>query len=725
MTPMDDDVISVNDQFYIRVTSARLDDRTRVLKHDDTFAVFNRLGDVPDQRTGGAHGLYHEGTRFLSCWELRFDAQVPLLLSSAVSRSNALFTAHLTNPDLHAGGQLVLHRELLHVARAKFLWGAACRERLQVTNFGVEPIDVSLLIRLAADFADVFEVRGVTRPRRGRMLPPEVGSNGVVLGYEGLDGVTRRTRITCMPHPAHVTAGSLRFDLHVEPRATVSCFLTIACEPAARRYRHEPYAVAFGEATAVEAARRVDCHVHSSHPQFNGWVDQSAADLAMMVTDMPTGPFPYAGIPWYSTPFGRDALVTALETLWVHPRLARGVLAYLAATQADGEDPEHDAEPGKILHEARSGEMAALGEIPFGRYYGSADATPLFVLLAGAYLRRTGDRDFIAGLWPHLERALRWIDEYGTDRASGFLTYARRTHRGLVNQGWKDSHDSVFHADGTLAEGPIALCEIQGYVYAAKHEAAGIAELLGDPARAARLRAEADALRRRFLDAFWCDDLGLYALALDGAGRPCRVRSSNAGHCLFTGIAPPEHARRIADALLSDDMFSGWGIRTIGSREARYNPMSYHNGSVWPHDNALIARGLARAGCKTAAVQILAGLFDASLPLERRLPELFCGFRRGPDDGPTLYPVACAPHAWAAGAVFLLLEACLGLEIDALRNEIRFDRPMLPRALRSVRIEGLHVGASLVDLELIRHDEDVGVDVIRNPGGIGITILKS
>lgn len=708
--------------YYIATESSPADDRTRVLKHGTSFAVFDRYGDI--EAVGlKEQGIFREGTRFLSQLEFYLAYARPLLLSSTIKADNSLFAADLANVDISRSGKVIVRRDTLHVLRTKFLWQGVCYEQFRVVNYGSLPVDIPFGLRFAADFADIFEVRGVTRERRGERLEDIVEPDSVVLSYQGLDGVLRRTRLTASPRPKQISPTELRFDAYLAPRAQITFNLTVSCEIGADCNRHpKSYERAWG-ATETEASeiRRDTSKIHSSSDEFNRWVVRSQSDVEMMIVGNPEPNYPYAGVPWFSTVFGRDGIITALECLWLNPAIARGVLEFLAAHQAAQVDPASESEPGKILHEMRKGEMSALGEVPFRCYYGSVDATPLFVMLAHSYYERTGDGSLIERLWPHLERALKWIDVYGDSDGDGFVEYSRRSTNGLVQQGWKDSNDSVFHADGTLAEGPIALCEVQGYVYAAKRGAAHLASMLGDQARASTLESQAALLRNRFDLAFWCDEISTYAMALDGQKEKCRIRTSNAGHCLYTGIAPTDHAYLIAHSLLSKDFYSGWGIRTVASGESRYNPISYHNGSVWPHDNGLIAAGLARYGFKDMAGEILSALLAASAFVDlHRLPELFCGLDRRTHEGPTLYPVACAPQSWAAGAVFLLLQSCLGLSLNAEKKQIRLDGPHLPEAIPELWIRDLRVGDASVDLFLERRANLVRFQILDKRGEVEV-----
>ena len=716
---------TLTQQYYIATKSAPSDDRARVLKYGATFAVFDRLGDITHDGLG-EQGIFHEGTRYLSELSLRLWKERPLLLSSTIEPNNFLFNADLANLDVSRGDSVVIHRGTLHLLRSRFLWRSVAYEELTFMNYGLEPLHVPVTLFFAADFADIFEVRGTHRGRKGRELHTESEGDCIVLGYEGLDRITRRTRIQCNPMPDSIVGSEMRLDLELNPKDTRTFHLRISCENGGGT-RTLPYSQAVRRANAeLNASGQSLPEISSSNSRFNDWLKRSSADVQMMMIGNRERNYPYAGVPWFSTVFGRDGIITALQTLWMEPSLARGVLEFLAATQATEVDEANEAEPGKILHELRHGEMANLKEIPFARYYGTVDATPLFVMLAGDYYQRTGDKRLIEQIWPNIRAALRWIDEYGDLDGDGFVEYAAHGDRGLVQQGWKDSNDSVFYADGSLADPPIALCEVQGYVYAAKLAAARLCRALGDDSTSAALELQASGLRQKFEEAFWSEELGVYVLALDGGKhrsgkRPCRVRTSNAGHCLFTGIATVDHARKTAQTLLGSDFFSGWGIRTLASGEARYNPLSYHNGSVWPHDNSLIAAGFARYGFKSLAGKVLLALLDVSNVMDlHRLPELFCGLERRPGEGPTLYPVACSPQAWAAAAPFMLIQSCLGLNIQGAQNRVLFERPCLPEGIPQLFIRGLRVAEASVDLYFERQADTVRVQALEKQGEVDV-----
>ena len=715
------------ESYHIEATKSLVDRTLRTLKHNDLFGVFDKQGDCHGGQDG-PDGLYFQDTRFLSQLQLRFCGLDPLLLGSVVLDDNGALIVDLANADLHdREGRLWLQRDSLYLGRLKFLLGDTCYERFRLRRFGPMPGAVPLELLFAADFADLFEIRGERRSRRGTLRVERRDDRTVRFTYLGLDQVERTTTIDFDPPPDALTDHSARWDLEFGEDEKLHIVMRVTCAIGGVPDREPQPLVAAYRAVRRTNRQRLSgrAGIRSSNNLFNAVIDRSGADLSMLLTDTEFGLYPYAGVPWYSTIFGRDGIITAIELLWAAPEIAKGVLKALGRTQATEIDEAADAQPGKILHEMRGGEMARLGEVPFRRYYGSVDATPLFVMLAGKYFERTGDLETIREIWPNVLAALGWIDDYGDVDGDGFVEYQRMTERGLANQGWKDSFDSVFHADGSTAEPPIALCEVQAYVFAARRAAAVMARALGEAERAAALEAEAEALRRRFEDAFWLEDLGCYALALDGRKAPCRVLASNAGHALFAGIASPERAARLAELLTGRRFFSGWGVRTVAVGEARYNPMSYHNGSVWPHDNALIAMGLADYGHKDAVLKIFRGMIEAATYDEfRRLPELFCGFSRRRNRGPTAYPVACSPQAWAAAAPYALVAAATGLQLDHADASVRLINPALPRLLDDLKLSGLTIAGSRLDLRLARVGDDVTTAVERREGEAALIIVK-
>jgi glycogen debranching enzyme len=703
-----------------------------VLKSGDTFVVNDPLGDI----NGVDDGMFVNDTRMLSQLRLTFGGRAPSLLSGNVSSDNASFTAHLTNRPLPPIGGEGTPEGVIHVERLRVLSGTVLHEAITLTNYGVSDAAVPLSISFAADFKDMFEVRGLKRAQHGTFEPPEVGQDGVRLGYVGLDQVARRVDIAFAPAPTHLFADRADYTVDLSAHACVSIHLSIAAhthavagsreaEPASVHVAQPPHNPRPVHLTQIDAVRprvgraamraalanahlsmrerrRTTARMRSSNPLFNAWLDRSFADLSLLTTDLPEGPYPYAGIPWFSTPFGRDAVVTSLQTLWLQPWLARGVLRFLAAHQALEDSKFRDAATGKIMHEMRKSEMAATGEVPFALYYGGVDTTPLFIVLAGAYAARTGDHALIAELWPALERAAQWVAKVCDKNMHGLVDYRCESDRGLANQGWKDSHDSVFHEDGRFPEGPIALVEVQAYACAAFDTMAQFAARRGLTEDAARYASRSTALRERVEALFWMPEADFYGIALDGHGELCRVLASNAGHLLAFGLPTRARGEAVARYLQSTLFHTGWGVRTLAAGQARFNPMAYHNGSVWPHDNALCARGLARYGNKQAAVHLLQALFEAAVSFDMRLPELFCGLARRRGEPPTAYPVACLPQAWAAGAPFMMLEACLGVTVDAERGEVRIDQPALPEGIDWLEVRNLRVGDGAVSITFRR-----------------------
>jgi glycogen debranching enzyme len=733
-----------------------------VLKHGNLYLLCDPFGDIhPDSR---GLGLYELDTRVLSCAVLRLNGVRPTLLRGQTA-ANHISTIQLTNPEVRRdpaikqGAEQALARQAISVMRRRWIAGGLA-ERIEVTNYSGNAERIVLDLELDADAADIFEVRGKVRAARGRFRATEVTQESVTFAYEGRDGLLRRTIVGFSPaevspsEERSISGGEgsvrVRWTLEVAPgeragvRWEVSTDLApiagahVATEPTptriARAFSPEPSngsgGATIGEPAEAEAeyGTWLDrcARIRSDGELLDLAVRRSIADLRLLRNDGPTRGEHYvaAGIPWFTTLFGRDTIITALQVLPFMPDVALDTLRVLAAWQATEDDPDRDMEPGKILHELRVGEMARTGELPHRPYYGSVDSTPLWLILLEETYRWTGDLELVRTLWPNAMAALTWIDRYGDRDGDGFVEYERRHPAGLLNQGWKDSSDSIRHRDGSVARAPIALVEIQGYVYDAKLRLATLARQLGDSALGDRLALEAADLARRFDAAFWMEDRAFYAIALDADKRQVGSIGSNAGHCLWSGIVPAERVDPLVERLLDPSLDSGWGIRTYASGQPGYNPVGYHTGTVWPHDNALIAAGMKRAGRHDAADRVASRIFEAAQRSpDFRLPELFCGFERGLADLPVPYPVACSPQAWAAAAPLSLLQTMLGMRADAAHDSLELDRPHLPSWLGKVTVHDLRVGERTVDLLFHRwRGNTTSAEVLRRDGPLELVI---
>jgi glycogen debranching enzyme len=742
-----------------------------VLKHANLYLLSDQFGDVHADSRG--LGLYDEDTRILSCGVLRVNGRRPSLLQSSTG-GNFRSSIQMTNPDpLRDIGQKIdpnesLAHRSLGIRRERLLAGAL-QERIRIVNYTERPVTVDIDLDLASDSADIFEVRGYRRPRRGTLLQVLLTDTRVTFRYDGLDGRQRRTYVAfSVPGELGPIDPDGR-DGHV-PSATVhgrwswllparghrelewTVWGTRTATPAPTRSRAPSAVPTDGPETRARRPDRAEAaillpppphlspdegveayqswtrgtsSVETDNDIFNLTIQRSMGDLRLLLNDGP-GPgerYVAAGVPWFTTLFGRDSIITALQALAFRPQIAIETLAILAERQATERDDWRDAEPGKILHELRTGEMAAAHELPHTPYFGSVDSTPLWLILLGATFDWTGDRALLDRYWPNVLAALAWIDRYGDRDGDGFVEYARRSERGLYNQGWKDSRDAIRDRRGGEAVPPIALVEVQGYVYDAKRRIAKLARVRGDEAHAARLEAEAEALRARFEEAYWVPDQSYYAMALDADKAQADGIASNPGHCLWSGVVLPERARHVADRILEPGLFSGWGVRTYAGGQSGFNPIGYHTGAVWPHDTSLIAAGLKRYGFHDEANLLVGRIFEAAQHFpDFRLPELFCGFDREGGSGPVPYPVACSPQAWAAGASFLFLETMLGLRAHADRAELELWRPHLPEWLGKVSITNLRVGEASVDLLFHSWRGTTSAEVLRKVGDISVTI---
>ncbi len=733
----------------------------QVLKHGNRFLLTDSFGDIhPDSR---GLGLYDGDTRMLACSVLRIGGIRPVLLQTSVG-SNYRGGIQMTNPSADRNPDAKVHPldelvgRTIGISRERLIGGEGVSERVKVVNHAARTSDVPVDLELGADGADIFEVRGYPRATRGHQLPVAVNGDRVTFRYVGLDRTERLTHLAFSepfevaepvgkPRPDGSDSGAavrLKWTLSLGPGETKVLSWTTWCteRPApstadgegdgtdhptdlAALFPDVPRVSADEGAAAYHAWERGTTSVLSDHELFNLVVKRSVSDLRLLVNEGP-GPderYVSAGVPWFTTLFGRDALISAFQALAFRPQIAVEILDVLAAHQATFDDPSRDAEPGKILHELRTGEMARSGELPHTPYYGSVDSTPLWLILFGATFDWTGDMATVDRLWPNAMAALEWIDRYGDRDGDGFVEYERRSDRGLLNQGWKDSSDAIRDRNGREAVPPIALAEVQGYVYDAKRRMSRLAAIRGDTDLAIRLDAEADQLSTRFEQAFWMDDRRYYAMALDGDKRQADAIASNAGHCLWSGIVLPDRARDVVDQILRPSMFSGWGVRTFAADQPGYNPIGYHTGTVWPHDTSLIAAGFKRYGFDDASNRLVGQMMEAAQGFQDfRLPELFCGFDRTDAHTPVPYPVACSPQAWAAGSSFLFLETMLGLRAHADRQELELLHPHLPDWLGKVTLTDLRIGDSSVDLLFHRWRGTTSAEVLRKAGDVAVTI---
>jgi glycogen debranching enzyme len=697
-----------------------------VIKDEDIFFLSARDGQVPLRGPHG-FGLYFHDCRFLDGYELRLAGQKPGALVAA-PRNGFVAVVELTGPTLRGAEKEDVG---VHWERALDSGRRILLDRITLHNFGLAPVEFPMSLTFRADFEDVFIVRGLLGEKRGTKRAPCWHDGTLCFLYHGSDDIYRSVQVSFSPPPDRTTETGAEFRVQLPPGATQRYEVALTLRESAHLADVQPRPPAAPQWKQAEAAanRSADqwladqTHVGSDSVFLEEILERSLRDLRVLRTTWHGEEFFAAGVPWFVTLFGRDSILAALQTLAYAPHIAEQTLRLLAKYQGTKVDKWRDEQPGKILHELRVGELARKGAIPHTPYYGSIDSTPLFLILLGRHAAWSGDLRVFHDLRDHVERALKWLDEYGDRDGDGYLEYESTSRKGLINQGWKDSGDAIVNADGSLAGPPIRLVEVQGYAYRARLCAAELFDRAGEADRATGLRRQAAALRERFNCDFWLPDKQFYALALQDNERPAEVIASNPGQALWTGIVAAERAVATAERLMAEDMFSGWGVRTLSSRERRYNPIGYHLGTVWPHDNSLILAGLRAYGLDNAALKIFDGITRAATHFPGyRLPEVFAGFPR-PDFGvPVRYPVACHPQAWAAGTVPFMLERLLGLEPEGFDNRLRVARPILPEGVDRLDLTGLRVGKGRIDLRFRRGAERTEVEVLRRDSSLEVEV---
>ena len=706
---------------------ADLPSRVLAIKEGEAFLYCDTEGNLSDRHELGL-GFYHQDTRHLSHFMLRVSGRDTVLLSSSAERGYMSYV-DLTNPTLYDhDGRIVAEQQTLNIRRIRTV-ADRLYEKLRVKNYNSFAVELELELVLGADFADIFEIRGFRRETRGHFEPPIAEGRSAEFGYLGTDGERRATRVVFGQRPSRleIRGDLVEVSFSVKVPANQTKVISLQVEPirgtAKRLPRGDFDASVQRLRRSYEEWDRACTTIRTDNELFNQLIARGLKDLRALYTELDGGGIVAAGIPWYVAPFGRDSLISSHQLLMVNPEPARDTLRLLARHQGTEFDDWRDEEPGKILHEIRKGELASAGLIPHTPYYGSVDATPLFLILLAQHFRWTADAPFARELLPAAEAALAWIDTHGDLDGDGFVEYQARSSGGLRNQGWKDSWNGIIHRDGSLAEPPIALVEVQAYVYLAKTRMADLYAGLGEHAKAVALRDQATVLRKRFNEAFWIEEEGYFAAALDGEKRQVRTVMSNPGHALYCDAVESAKAEALARRLFQPDMFSGWGIRTMSKNELPYNPMSYHNGSVWPHDNALIAAGLKRYGFVESTNRVATAMFDAAIHMDYvRLPELFCGFVRRSPTRPVQYPVACSPQAWAAGSPLLMLQAMLGLSAHADENLLTVNKPHLPRWLNRVELRNLRVGGSTLTLVFRREGDTTGFSLVSKDGDVRVVM---
>lgn len=690
----------------------------RVIKENDVFFLTDEKGDIPKDHPYGP-GLYSKDTRFLSKLDLKINGKDPILLSSEADETY-FAEILLTNPHIEENGVVELWRESVEIKRRRFIYDDVCYEVFKVKNYNPTKTSFNFSLHMDADFNDMFIVRGFQSGKVGSKAPTELTDNYLKLNYVGADDVKRSTIVGWSEPPTSTTeAGDIVFSLsleHGEEKEVAITYSPVVNDEAPQVIDPEVALNKLQESYQEWASATTK--VKTSNDTFQRLIDRGLGDLRTLLTDLGYGSFPVAGLPWFGVPFGRDSLIAALQLLPFQPDVAKGTLRTMASKQGTKKDSWRDEEPGKIMHEIRFGELANTGQIPFTPYYGTIDATPLFLVLLSEYIKWTGDIDLFHELEANVEAALTWIDNYGDRDGDLFVEYHQEAAKGIANQGWKDSGDSIVHRDGSFGESPIALSEVQGYVYQAKQSIAGIYDFLNKGEKAAVLRKEAETLKDKFEKEFWMEEEQFYALALDKEKKQVGTITSNPGHVLMSGMLSDEKAKLVSDMLVSEKMYSGYGIRTMGEGEAGYNPISYHNGTIWPHDNSLIILGMSKTNNKEQAAIAMEGLINSAHSFEYdRLPELFCGYKA--EGKAVKYPVACSPQAWAAGTPLLFVQSMLGLFPDLLNNKIYLN-PVLPDQVDDLEVANIKLGKGTLHVAVRKQGETMEVEIVENSTGYEI-----